>query len=168
MATKRSPHAPCQLAQRRALPHVELDALHWEPHWTPAATEVFRERVAEALSGDGWVTDGNYHVVRDIVWGRGDTLIWLDYTLPLILWRLLKRGVWRASTGAELWNGNRETFRGQFLSRDSLFLWALKTYHRRRREYPELLAKPEHAHLAVIRLRSPRATRRWLANVSGR
>ncbi len=154
-----------QLAERRALPHVELDALHWGPNWTEAPTEVFRERVGAAFSRDGWVTDGNYHAVRDLVWGRGDTLIWLDYSLPLILWRLFKRGIWRSATRTELWNGNRETFRGQFLSRDSLFVWALKSYQRRRREYPELFARPEYAHLAVIHLRSPRATRRWLAGV---
>ncbi len=151
-----------QLAERRALPHVELDALHWNPNWTPAPTEVFRERTARALSGDSWVVDGNYHAVRDIVWQRGDTIIWLDYPLPLILWRLFKRVIWRASTRAELWNGNRETFRSQFLSRDSLFIWALKTYRRRRREYPELFARPAHAHLAIIHFRSPQATRRWL------
>jgi adenylate kinase family enzyme len=111
------------------------------------------------------VVDGNYHAVRDIVWQRGDTIIWLDYPLPLILWRLFKRGIWRASTGTELWNGNRETFRSLFLSRDSLFIWALKTYRRRRREYPELFARPEHAHLQVVRFRSPREARHWLARL---
>lgn len=34
------------------VPHVELDALHWEPNWTPAPVDVFRDRVTEATAGD--------------------------------------------------------------------------------------------------------------------
>ncbi|PSN09965.1 adenylate kinase, partial [filamentous cyanobacterium CCP5] len=49
-----------QIAQSLQVTHIELDALHWEPHWTPAAPEVFRERVTIALAGDRWVADGNY------------------------------------------------------------------------------------------------------------
>jgi hypothetical protein len=48
-------------------------------------------------------------------------------------------------------------------SRDSLLLWILTTYRRRRREYPRLLAaRPD---LAVFRLRSPRDADRWLRSV---
>src|SRR5579871_2317392 len=36
------------LARRLDLRHVELDALHWDANWTPAATAVFRERTAAA------------------------------------------------------------------------------------------------------------------------
>ena len=31
-----------ELAKRIEAPHVELDALHWGPHWTPVETEIFR------------------------------------------------------------------------------------------------------------------------------
>ena len=33
-----------RLAQRLGIPHVELDALHWEPDWTPAPRDVSRAR----------------------------------------------------------------------------------------------------------------------------
>ena len=154
-----------RLSQRLGLPHVELDALHWGPNWTEAPVEVFRQRTAEALSGDAWAVDGNYRDVRDIVWGRADTVVWLDYSLWVIMARLLWRTLRRIVTREELWGGNREHFRAQFLSRDSLFLWALQTYWRRRREFPILLNQPEQAHLAVVHLRSPRATRAWLAGL---
>src|SRR5438132_1981195 len=84
-----------RLAGRLGVPHVELDALHWEAGWIEAPNELFRARTQEALSGNCWVVDGNYSVVRDIVWGRADTVIFLDYPLIVILGRLLRRTLWR-------------------------------------------------------------------------
>jgi adenylate kinase family enzyme len=154
-----------QLAEQLAIPHIELDALYWEPNWTPASTEVFRQRVAQALSGETWVADGNYSSARDLIWGRAELLIWLDYPLLLILWRLLKRGIQRSIRKVELWHGNRDTLRGVFFSPNSLWLYALKTHFRRRKEYPAAFAAPEYAPLTVIHLRSPRATEDWLASI---
>ena len=154
------------LSRRLAIPHVELDSLYWDEAWTPAPTEEFRRRVGQAVSAKRWVMDGNYGVVRDIVWGRANAMVWLDYPLPVILIRLLKRTVRRALTHEELWNGNRERFDTAFLSRDSLFLWALKTYRRRRREYPVLFNEPQYNHLLVVRLCSPKATKEWVRGLA--
>ena len=154
------------LAERLGLPHVELDALHWGPNWTEEPDSVFRERTDLALRGDGWVVDGNYHAVRDIVWPRADTVVWLDYALPVIMWRLTRRIFRRTVLGEEYWHGNRESLRTHFMTKDSLYLWVLQTYKRRRREYPVLLALPEHSHLTAIRLRSPAEARRWLATLA--
>jgi adenylate kinase family enzyme len=154
-----------QVARRLNIPHIELDALHWEPNWTEAPIEVFRARVTQALNSEAWVVDGNYSKVRDIVWGRADTVVWLDYALAVIMWQLLHRTVRRSVTQEELWSGNRESLSKALFSRESILLWALQTYKRRRREYPALLGKPENAHLAVVHLRSPRETRQWLTNL---
>jgi adenylate kinase family enzyme len=154
-----------QLAQQLTIPHIELDALYWGPNWTPAPQEVFRERVAQALSGETWVADGNYSSARDLIWGRAEMLIWLDYALPLLLWRLLKRGLQRTFTKVDLWHGNRETLRTMFFSPNTLFLYAFKTHFRRRKEYPAAFAMPEYAHLTIIHLRSPHATEDWLASI---
>ncbi len=154
-----------RLARHLGLPHVELDALHWGPDWSQVAPETFRARVAEAIAGESWVIDGNYSRVRDLVWSRADTVVWLDYSLPVILGRLFRRTLRRIFGREELWSGNRERFREQFFSRKSLFLWALRTYRRRRREYPALFGRPEYAHLTVVRLTSPRQARRWLEYV---
>jgi adenylate kinase family enzyme len=151
-----------QLAERLGIPHVELDAIHWGPNWTPAPLADFRERTAQALSGDVWTTDGNYSHVRDIVWSRANTIVWLDYPLPVILGRVTRRTIQRFVTREELWSGNRERFWTSFFSRDSIILWSLRTYRRRRREYPVLFSQPEYAHLDVVHLQSPRAAREWL------
>ena len=142
------------LAAGRQVPHVELDALHWEPNWTEAPLPVFRQRVAAALDRESWVVDGNYSVVRDIVWGRASTVVWLDYPFGLVAWRLMRRTLRRALMQEELWSGNRESLRKAF-SRDSILLWMLQTYWRRRREYPQLFQRPEYGHLQVVRLHMP-------------
>lgn len=151
-----------QLAQRLGVAHVELDALHWGPNWSLPTAEGFRERVATALAGDAWVADGNYSAVRDIVWRRAELVVWLDYRLPLILVRLVCRTLGRVISREELWGGNRETLRGAIFSRDSLLWWVVGQYRRRRREYPLLFQQPEHAHLQVVRVRSPREAEEWL------
>ena len=155
-----------RLAGVLGIPHVELDALHWEPGWTEASEEVFRERVERALSGDAWVTDGNYGKVRDLIWPRAQMVVWLDYSLPVIMRRLGYRTMWRVVTREELWNGNRERIREALFSRESIILWALQTYRKHRRDYPALLARPEHSHLRLARLRSPRAANCWLERMS--
>jgi hypothetical protein len=65
----------------------------------------------------------------------------------------------------EIWHGNRESLRTHFMTKDSLYLWALQTHGQRRRNYPALLALPEHAHLTAVHLHSPADARRWLATV---
>ena len=154
-----------QLAVRLGVPHIELDALNWEANWIAAPTEVFRERVQAATNAPAWVLDGNYSKARDIVWSRADTLIWLDYSLGLILTRLTRRTARRIFTKQELWSGNRESWTMPFqLSADkNIFLWTIASYRRRHRDYPAQLALPEYAHLKVLRLKTPRETARLFA-----
>jgi len=157
-----------RLAALLDVPHVEIDALYWGPNWTPAPAPELRAAVAGATAGDRWVADGNYRTVRDVLWPRADTLIWLNYGLPFVLWRLTRRTLGRLLRQEVLWNGNRESWRGTFFSRESLFLWVLQSHGRRRRDYPRLLERPEYAHLTVVELTSPRATEAWIEAFAAR
>jgi adenylate kinase family enzyme len=153
-----------QISQRLNIPHIELDSLHWEPNWVEAPVSLFRERVTRAVSADSWVADGNYHQVRDIVWGRADTVVWLDYRLTTILLRLAQRTLKRILTRERLWNANVERLSGLF-SRDSVFWWAFKTYKPRKRIYPRLLGQRECSGLSVVRLESPKGADYWVSKL---
>jgi adenylate kinase family enzyme len=151
-----------ELARLQGIPHVEIDALHWEPGWKEPPLEVFRQRVAQALAGDAWVADGNYAKVRDLTWGRASTLVWLDYELVVILPRMIKRTLHRIMTREVLWNSNRETLRDAFFSKDSLFLYLFTSQRRQRNSYPQLLLQPDYATVQVIHARSPREIDQWV------
>jgi adenylate kinase family enzyme len=146
--------------------HVELDGLFWETGWKMAELDTFRGRVRSAISGERWVVDGNYRAagVLDLVWSRADTVVWLDYPLPLVLVRLFRRIVARIRDGTELWpgTGNRETVRNAFFNRDPLLWFAVRTHRGRRRRLAEALARPEHAHLKAHRFTRPADAERWL------
>jgi len=153
------------IAQKLGIPHVELDALHWEPNWQEAELGIFRGRVKDALAGLEWVVDGNYAKVRDITWRRADTLVWLELPLLVVLWRLSRRTAQRAFKNEELWNGNRENWHEALFSKDSLFLHMLRTRKRHRRDYTRLVKESEYAHLKVIHLRSPAQVDEWIAHL---
>lgn len=153
-----------RLAARLGLPHVEFDACFWGLDWTPVAEATFRERLRDALAPDGWVADGGYASHRDITWERVDTIVWLDYPMPIVLGRWARRTVARIRSGEEFWpgTGNRESV-GNVLRRDGLLWWILRTHRSRRRRTLERLAtRPD---LQLVRLRSPREADRWLAGV---
>jgi adenylate kinase family enzyme len=151
-----------ELARKIQVPYVELDALYWGPNWTACTNEEMRQRAGEATRGDAWVVDGNYSIIRDLTWPRAEAVVWLDYPLPLILWRLWKRTWKRVFTKENLWWTNTERLWPQFFTKDSLFLWALKTYWKRKWTYADLLSSPGYASLIVYHFKSPHETEAWL------
>lgn len=155
-----------RIARGLGLPYVEFDALFWGPDWTPVPESVFRERLRRAVAADRWVADGAYSKHRDITWERVDTVVWLDYPMPIVLGRWARRTVVRIRSREEFWpgTGNRESL-GNALRRGGLLWWILHTHRsRRRRTVEQLAARPG---VRVVRLRSPAATERWLATIGG-
>lgn len=157
-----------RLADQFGLNFIELDALHWEPNWIEKPHEVFRALVDEATHAECWALAGNYREVRELIWPRAEAIIWLDYSLWILLWQLTRRTVMRWRKRELLWGTNRENLLRHFKlwSDESLYRWLFKTYRRRKREYLILFAQPENAHLKIIQLKSPRETEEWLRSVS--
>ena len=153
-----------ELARRLGVPYVELDALHHGPDWHQPTAEEFSARVREAMEElpDGWVIDGNYEAkLGDLVLGQADTIVWLDLPFPIKIRRLWRRTIGRIRSDAELWNGNKESWRGAFWGHDSLFAWMVRTHVRHRREWPSRYG----ADPRLVRLRSVADAEAWLARV---
>jgi hypothetical protein len=93
--------------------------------------------------------------------------VWLDYPLPLTLWRLFRRTVRRITTQEDLWHtGNHETWQKQFMSHDSLFMWAVNSHKRHAQEYPELLKQARYTHLNVYHFYKPLEAENWLNSLT--
>jgi adenylate kinase family enzyme len=151
------------------VPHLELDAVYHQPGWVPLAEDLFRERVGRFTAQERWVVDGNYSVVRDLVWGRADTVVWLDLSRRVVMRRVVARTMRRMLLRVELWNGNRE--RPANLVRrtpeENIVLWAWTTHPTNRERYQAAMADPAWAHLRFVRLGSPAEVEAWAASLGG-
>jgi adenylate kinase family enzyme len=148
------------LSQRLGVPHTELDSLHWLPGWIERDDADFRPLVDAATAQSNWVIDGGYSEVRDLVWGRADTIVWLNYGFFRTAWQLLRRTYRRNTYREPCCNGNYESWRLSF-GKDSILLWLLKTYSRNRRKFPIALAEYGVGKTVLV-FRNPRETEAWM------
>lgn len=158
-----------RLAAVLEVPHLELDSVFHQPGWQPLDTEEFRDRVAAFISGESWVVDGNYSKVRDIVWARADTVVWLDLPRHRVMRQLAARTLRRMATRAELWNGNREPWLNLFRldPEQSILAWAWTRHGVYRERYLAAQADPANAHLRFIRLTTPGQAENLLRRAGG-
>jgi adenylate kinase family enzyme len=129
-----------------------------------AANNEFRRIIAARAAAGGWVIDGNYGRVRDLVWARADTVVWLDLPKRTVMRQVVWRTLRRVALRRELWNGNRERWRN-FLTwnpEQSVISWAWHKHAPDHAKYAAAAAGPASAHLRFIRLASRRDIARFL------
>jgi adenylate kinase family enzyme len=148
-------------AARLGVPCIELDAIYHGPNWTEIPISELRRIVTELVADEAWVIDGNYRKVRDLIWSRATTVVWVDPSRSVVMAQVLWRSFLRAVTRQELWHGNRERIR-EWIDPDHPIRWAWSTYCEQRADQESLMA----AHW--VRLRSRRDTRRWLDSLRQR
>ncbi len=144
-----------ELSRSLGLTHIELDALLHGPDGTSSSDEDFLKAVLPELESDSWVVDG-WHERK---------LGTLDPPLLVMCARLLRRTLPEILFRKELWNRNRQTWRGAFNGRSSLFGYALQRHGDLRRRVPRLREEPRLDHLEWVRLAGRRDVRVWLCRV---
>jgi adenylate kinase family enzyme len=158
------------LAARIGAEFLELDSVFHQPGWVPLPDEEFRRRVGAAVAAERWVIDGNYSgKVRDLVWDRADTVVWLDLPRRTVMRRIIWRSFLRAARRTELWNGNREHWRNLVAldKEESVIVWAWTSHARNHARYAAAMADPPNSQLRFVRLTRPAEVRSFLASVSG-
>jgi hypothetical protein len=112
------------------------------------------------------VVCGKYKQVRELVFERADTIVCLDHGRLRQTLRVAARTVRRARTREELWNGNRETWRGLAVWRpkeESIVRWTWETVPRVRRLFAELEARfADDPDVTVVRLHGWPEVDAWL------
>ena len=152
------------IADRMGIRHIELDAINWQPNWTELPKDEFRERVIEEIEDGDWTIDGNYRVVRDVIWEKADTIVWLDMPFWPVFLRIIWRTIRRIVTQEELWNTNTEKLDALF-GKYGMPLWVIQTHKKRRAEYPVLLADPNLSHIDIKRFKSLKEVNNWIESL---
>ena len=70
---------------------IHLDKLFWRPGWTKPAPEEWLETVTDLIDRDSWILDGNYSGTLDLRVQKCDTVVFLDLSRWLCLWRIVTR-----------------------------------------------------------------------------
>ena len=82
-----------RLGEIVGLPVVHLDAHYWKAGWRATPPDEWRQRVSELLRGDAWIMDGNYGgTLRERV-EAADTVILLELSRVLCLFRVVLRSI---------------------------------------------------------------------------
>ncbi len=153
------------LADQQGLPYHEVDALFHGPNWQPIPT--FVDDVSALVEQPEWVFDSQYAAVRDLMWSRADTAIWLDYSRAVVMRRVVRRSASRAWSGEPIFNENTETFRA-WLDPGHPVQWSWTHYRSRREDMLRRFADPKYAGLRRVRLSKPAAADLWLSRLEAR
>lgn len=142
------------------LPRVELDSLYHGAGWTPRPE--FTSDVERFAATPTWVCEWQYSVVRPLLARRADLVVWRDLPAPVVMRQMIRRTVVRRVRRQQLWAGNVEPpLRTLLTDEDHIIRWAWRT---RADTGPRIRALlDERPDLPVVRLRSHRETRAWLA-----
>jgi adenylate kinase family enzyme len=148
-----------KVAAATGLPWYSVDDLTWEPGWIAVAPAEQRRRIEAICAAERWILDTAYGSWLDVALARAELIVALDYPRWLSLGWLIRRTVLRAIDRREICNGNTESFRQAFSS-DSIIVWHFRSFARKRQRIRAWAA--DESGPTVIRLTTPRATRRWL------
>jgi len=82
-----------QLAQLTGLPLLHLDALYWRPGWVEPTKDEWNTTIDRLLAGDSWIMDGNFGGTLERRIEACDTVIFLDVSRWVCLWRVIARRI---------------------------------------------------------------------------
>lgn len=149
-----------QLSERLDLQFFPSDHFYWESDWKLVPMDKVLDRVRDVMAHKEWILDGNFDDHHELVWKQADCIIWLDYTLPIILSQVVSRNFRWMVSRQRIWSGNQMTFQRAI----SGIRHAIKSYSLKRRDYPSWLA--ELSGVAVYRFCTKRETEVWLRNLN--
>lgn len=122
-----------QLGEILDIPVHHLDKMYWKPNWTPTLPEEWEAIQANLVQEATWIIDGNYSGTMHLRLHSADTVIFLDYSTLLCLYRIFKRRwMYQGKTRVDMAEGCVEKVDRQFIN------WVL-TYRRTRR--PKIIQK---------------------------
>ncbi|WP_419873345.1 DNA topology modulation protein [Candidatus Pristimantibacillus sp. PTI5] len=148
-----------KLGNSLAIDVYHLDAMFWKPGWITTPKDEQRTVQQELVSRGCWIIDGNYNGTMDIRLQAADTIIFLDLSKWLCLYRVIKRRVqYRKKKRTDMAEGCEERISLHFLK----WVWEYPKKHK-----PVVSEKLQRLsqEKEVIILKSPKDVRGFLEKV---
>jgi adenylate kinase family enzyme len=148
-----------RLGEITGLPVIHLDRLFWRSGWIPTPKEEWDERISREIERPEWIMDGNFGGTREMRMAAADTIIMLDVSRWLCVYRILKRTLlYRPGSRSDMAEGCHERLDMEFI----LWVW---NYPRRSRK--NALAEMEKfSEKDIIILKTPREVEQFLQRLS--
>lgn len=70
---------------------IHLDKQYWKPNWERPDSSEWKEVVSELCQKENWIMDGNYNSTIELRAKYADTIIFLDYSPWICMYRVLYR-----------------------------------------------------------------------------
>lgn len=80
-----------RLGEKLNIEVYHLNALFWKPNWMPTSKEEQRKVQYELVKKEEWIIDGNYNGTMDIRLNAVDTIIFVDISRVICIYRVFKR-----------------------------------------------------------------------------
>ena len=138
---------------------IHIDRVYWGPGWTEPTINEWKATLAQILSRESWIIDGNFTNSLDMRLAACDTVIFLDIRRTLCTWRVIRRTLrFYRRRRPDMANECYERFDWPFL----LFIWNFPKVTR-----PKIMARIDarRGSTNVIHLTSPRAVKRFIRNM---
>jgi adenylate kinase family enzyme len=139
-----------------------LDVLFWKPNWVGVSKEEQKKVQNELVKEEEWIIDGNYGGTMEIRINAADTIIFLDISRTICIFRAFKRMLqYRNRTRPDMGEGCEERFSFEFFK----WIWEYpKTKRPKILERLEQLSNEKN----VIILKSSREVQQFLDTVQVR
>ena len=105
-----------RLGQLLNIEVLHLDKFYWRAGWVETPKSEWLKTIEELLGRDAWIMDGNYSGTLEMRLAACDTVIFLDISRLLCLWRVMKRAMmYRNQSRPDMAEGCREKFNLEFI-----------------------------------------------------
>jgi hypothetical protein len=145
-----------ELAARTGLPLIERDELG------VLGSADYRSAIGQMAQEPRWILDGAPYYADEMVYAAADTVIFLEYAKPVVMWRVLRRTL-RIELSRRPEGAHRPQGLAAWRDGGHPVRWAWISHRDRHREGLALSTRPELAGAQVIRLTRPIRTRQWLS-----
>lgn len=148
-----------RLGQILGIEVVHLDVEHWRPGWVETPKGEWRRKVEELVRRDSWIMDGNFGATLDVRFEACDTVVFLDLSRFVCIWRVLKRWMlYKQGTRPDMAEGCHEKLDLKFLA----WIWSFGKTSR-----PKVLAlvRQYSQSKRIVWLRTRAEVKKFLAEV---